>query len=164
MLGDSAEAQDIAQETFMRLWSNRASIADPRAVIAWLYRTSTRLAIDNYRRISKRGGEVQCLDDAAEFTLSSGPESTVEDRVHSRRLLHLVADKVPQRELEAAILSRLDGLTHEEIGHVVGASGRTIRRWLSRFDRRLADFTAMDKTGQGRETGLVPGDMTGDKR
>ena len=46
MMSDVAEAQDLAQEVFVRLWRSRETIAEPRALTAWLYRTCTRLAID----------------------------------------------------------------------------------------------------------------------
>jgi RNA polymerase sigma-70 factor (ECF subfamily) len=50
MLGDSDEAMDVAQETFVRLWSSPLVYDTPVARLAWIYRTSTRLAIDYLRR------------------------------------------------------------------------------------------------------------------
>jgi RNA polymerase sigma-70 factor (ECF subfamily) len=131
MLRDQAEAQDVAQETFARLWSNRADIEDARAVTAWLYRTSTRLAVDSYRRSRTR----EPLD-LAEDVIGRPPGGA--DRLHAVRLLERIAGRVPARELEVAILSRLDELTHEEIGEVTGMSSRSVRRLLRKFDGRLA--------------------------
>lgn len=134
MLRDPAEAQDVAQETFARLWSRRADITDPRAVTAWLYRTSTRLAVDSYRR--KRGHEP--LDLARE---EFGRPPAGADRLHAARLLERIAGRAPQRELEVAVLSRLDELTHDEISEVTGMSSRTVRRLLRKFDHRLARWS-----------------------
>jgi len=133
MMRDPTEAQDVAQETFVRLWSNRADIGDARAVTAWLYRTSTRLAVDSYRRNRTRAP----FDDAHELIERRSDEP---DRLHACRLLERIAGRVPTRELEVAILSRLDELTHDEIGEVTGMSGRSVRRLLSKFDSRLARF------------------------
>lgn len=132
MLRDPAEAQDVAQETFARLWMNREDIADARAVTAWLYRTSTRLAVDCYRRNRAR----EPLDETTEV-VDRAPEVGA-DRLHAQRLLERIAGRVPARELEVVILSRLDELTHDEIGEVTGMSSRSVRRLLRKFDDRLA--------------------------
>lgn len=50
MLGDTHEAEDVAQETFVRLWRDSAALDDdPYRVSGWIYRTATRLAIDQLR-------------------------------------------------------------------------------------------------------------------
>ena len=133
MLRDRAEAEDVAQETFARLWNSRAGIDDPNAVLAWLYRTSTRLAVDRLRR---RGRSV-AVEDLAPPLRDPASEHDEEARANTRRLLAEIANHVPARELEVALLSRIDGLTHDEIGEVTKRSGRTVRRLLARFDERV---------------------------
>ncbi len=137
MLRDPAEAQDVAQETFARLWIHRADIEDTGAITAWLYRTSTRLAVDSYRRNRSR----EPLDDQRE---QSGRPAAGADRLHAVRVLERIAGRVPERELEIAILSRLDELTQEEIAEVTGMSSRTVRRLLRKFDRRIARWSGQD--------------------
>ena len=141
MLRDPAEAQDVAQETFARLWIHRGDIQDVQAITAWLYRTSTRLAVDSYRRNRSR----EPLD--AQRELPGRPEAGA-DRLHAVRLLERIAGRSPPRELEVAILSRLDELTQEEIAEVTGMSSRTVRRTLRRFDRRLARWSGQDREPQ----------------
>src|SRR3954470_8801910 len=50
MLKGDAEAHDVAQEVFVRLWRHRELVQDPRALTAWLYRTSTHLVISRARQ------------------------------------------------------------------------------------------------------------------
>src|SRR5947207_3115071 len=52
MLADFAEADDVAQETFVRLWRSDLGGDEPRRVLAWIYRTSTRLTIYRMRERS----------------------------------------------------------------------------------------------------------------
>jgi RNA polymerase sigma-70 factor (ECF subfamily) len=137
MLRDPAEAQDVAQETFARLWIHRADIADAQAVTAWLYRTSTRLAVDCYRR----NRWVEALDPQR---VEAGRPAGGAERLDAIRQLERIAGRVPARELEVAILSRLDELTQVEIAEVTGMSSRTVRRFLRRFDRRLARWSGQD--------------------
>lgn len=132
MLRDPAEAQDVAQETFMRLWSDRASLRNADGVASWIYRTSTRLAVDRFRRSSREGVSLAAED------LIGQTDVGAEGRLESRQLLARLAERIPAAELEVAILSRVDGLSHEEIASVVGSSDRTVRRLLQKFESRIA--------------------------
>lgn len=131
MLRDAAEAQDVAQETFTRLWSERARLRDDAGVASWIYRTSTRLAIDRFRRAARDGDDEPALDAATD-----GVDAA--ERLASRQLLARLAALAPDDELEVAVLSRVDGLTHGEIAGVLGRSDRTVRRLLERLEARLA--------------------------
>jgi RNA polymerase sigma-70 factor (ECF subfamily) len=131
ILHDPQEAEDVAQETFLRLCRGDVRHDDARARLAWIYRTSTNLAIDVWRRRRARG---ERTDERENVMSVPGPHGALVAR-HSLRTL---ADRIPAAELELAILSRFDGLTHPEIAEVTGRSERTVRRLLGRLDERLA--------------------------
>ena len=138
MLGGTSEAQDVAQDAFARLWRGRDQLQGDLAVSAWLYRTCTRLAIDTLRQRRRGPG------------LSAGAESPIEELVadeagperssSSRQLLTRLFTEISVRDLEVGILSRVDGLTHEEMAQVLAISERTVRRRLVRFRVRLERF------------------------
>lgn len=130
MLGDRDEAQDVAQETFLRFWRADLADSDPRTALSWIYRTATRLAVDRLRQ-RKRAGAAASPSDAIEL----GPEGSLA----ARRELERIARQVPPAELEAAILHRFDRMGQLEIAGVLGISERTVRRLLERFDRRIAE-------------------------
>jgi RNA polymerase sigma-70 factor (ECF subfamily) len=135
MLSDGAEAQDLAQEVFVRLWRSRAAVIEPAAVSGWLYRTCTRLAIDRARGRSRQ--DRTC----ASFTVHRAEDAaSPEARSASRRMLAAVVEATPARELEVAVLSRVDGLTHPEIAEVLDIGERTVRRLLTRFEERIAEL------------------------
>jgi RNA polymerase sigma-70 factor (ECF subfamily) len=125
VLGDTDEANDVAQETFIRFWKFGAH-DEPRAALAWLYRTATRLAVDKLRQRSMHARGVP------------GPaqSSDLEASTSSRQVLQRLANQAEPDELQAAVLSRLDGMTHPEIANVMSISERTVRRLLTRFDER----------------------------
>lgn len=132
MLGDTHAAEDVAQETFVRLWRDAANLGrDPCRVSAWIYRTATRLAIDQLRSRRHREAEpgVEAVD-------TSSPEVLIAAR---RALVQLSLELDPE-ELTVAILSRIDGLGQREIAEVLNKSERTVRRLLERTDARLAQW------------------------
>jgi len=128
MLGDGDEAQDVAQETFVRLWRSALADEDPRRITAWIYRTATHLAVDLLRRRRFTG----------EMPPDPGAAAGLDERLLARRQLERIAREIPAKELEIVVLHRLDGLGQEEIAAVTGISDRTVRRVLRRFDERLA--------------------------
>ncbi len=137
MLRDCSEAQDLAQETFLRLWKSRLDLRDATATTAWLYKTITRLALDRLRSPER---PAQGFDGLVSAIASS--EATAEDRSHHRDMLKQMMDALPRAEIEVAVLSRVDELNHQEIGEVLGISERTVRRLLTRVDLRIARWRA----------------------
>lgn len=132
LLGRTAAADDVAQEAFVRLWRSGPRLdgtTDTRTIMAWLYLTSTRLALDALRERRRPGVD---LDEAAPVSCASSPESVAAARASILALF----DKVPADEIEAALLARVDGLSQPEVAAVLGVSERTVRRLLERFDER----------------------------
>ena len=129
MLGDPHEAQDVAQETFLRLHGSELSLSDARAVTAWLYRTSTRLAIDRLRVCARQAENRGALED-----LPSGVSPELQ--AHFSGLWTELLQRLPADELEAALLSHVDGLKQAEIAEVLGVHERSVRRLLVKFEKR----------------------------
>ncbi len=131
-MGQTAAAEDVAQEAIFRLWkSNIGEGADARTIMAWLYRTCTRLAIDELRLRRREGSPAADLE-----ATPCGVD--VARCVDARRAVVSLASTVPGDELEVAVLCRVDGLSQREAAVVLGVSDRTVRRLLERFDERAA--------------------------
>jgi RNA polymerase sigma-70 factor (ECF subfamily) len=131
LLGPAHGADDVAQETFLRWWKSDVADGEPRVVIAWLYRTATRLAIDVLRE--RRRTDV---DEAPEEATPCAVD--VRASLEARAVIASLAAAVPEDELSAAVLCRVDGLPQPEAAMVLGVSERTVRRLLDRFDERAA--------------------------
>jgi RNA polymerase sigma-70 factor (ECF subfamily) len=129
LLGRSHAAEDVAQEAFLRLWKSGQGDGDPSAVMAWLYRTATRLAIDVLR--DRRRTDVR---EGVEEAVPCGVD--LRAYVEARAAIARLAATVPEDELAAAVLCRVDGLPQPEAATVLGVSERTVRRMLDRFDER----------------------------
>jgi RNA polymerase sigma-70 factor (ECF subfamily) len=136
MLGDGQAAEDVAQEAFVRLLQSQGELgpdADERTLVAWVYRTTTRLSIDALRdRARTRPSEdidaMPCGGVGLDAALAA------------KKVIQQLSDTTPPDELEAAVLCRVDGLSQPEAAAVLGVSERTIRRLLERFDERSADL------------------------
>lgn len=145
MLSCAADAEDIAQEVFVRLLeSDLPSRTGPTShplLLAWIYRTSTRAAIDRLRQQHVRSRYHAAPGSAQPQSADSVPEpaqfsASAEALVAARRTIEALARTVPPEELEVVILHRLDRMTQPEIAALTATSERTVRRLLDRFDQR----------------------------
>jgi RNA polymerase sigma-70 factor (ECF subfamily) len=132
MLRGDADANDVAQEVFVRLWKHRELVSDHAALTAWLYRTSTHLVIDRARKRAFSQENLSHLHGVLQGDLVTDSEA----RFASREQLRGMLSSCSEAELEAAILNRVDRLTQPEVASVMGVGERTVRRLLGRFDER----------------------------
>lgn len=129
LLGASPAAEDVAQEVFLRFWRSGID-GDARTVMAWLYRTCTRLAIDVLRERRRVDlGEPSPEDGPCAVDLAACAEA--------RAAIASLCGVVPEDELATVVLVRVDGLSQPEAAAVLGVNERTLRRTLARFDERM---------------------------
>jgi RNA polymerase sigma-70 factor (ECF subfamily) len=136
MLKGDADANDVAQEVFVRLWKHRELVQDQQALVAWLYRTSTRLVIDRARQRALSHENLAHLH----AVLQVGASRDSEARFVSREQLRGVLSSCSEAELEATLLNRVDRMTQPEIAELMGIAERTVRRLLTRFDERTGSL------------------------
>jgi RNA polymerase sigma-70 factor (ECF subfamily) len=103
MLGDRAEAEDITQDSLLRLWHAAPDWQAGQAkVTTWLYRVTSNLCIDNLRK-SKRQSS-----DAVPEMPDDGPdmERRLQDRARAQALRAALSD-LPDRQKQALVLRHL---------------------------------------------------------
>jgi len=139
LLGRPADAEDVVQESWLRYAGAAEEVRDPRA---WLIQVVTRLCLDQLR--SARARHEQPAGIWLPEPVLTG-DSVAEDpleTVERRDLLSLGALTMLQRlspaERAALVLHEAVGLTHAEIGAVLGASEAGSRQLLARARRRIA--------------------------
>jgi RNA polymerase sigma-70 factor, ECF subfamily len=127
ILGTEAAAEDITQQVFLRLFERRREGESERDPAAYLYRTTTNLAL-NALRDGKRRRELEAIRLPPAATTSE----PLDDRLSLRRVLALVSEE----EAQIASYYFLDGLEHEEIAELCGLQRRTVGRRLESFQRQ----------------------------
>jgi RNA polymerase sigma-70 factor (ECF subfamily) len=139
VLGDTEEAADVAQETFLRLCQSPAAREPAAARLKWIYVTGTRLAIDRLRR-RRLGVEVKIEGSGSNGSNDRAGGGAVDEALAARQLLARLSAELAPVELEVLVLSRCDRMTQDEIGGVLDLSARHVRRLLVRAESRLADL------------------------
>lgn len=137
LLGNLAEAEDVAQDAFLRLW-NVAPDWEPRAQIAtWLHHVAYRLSIDVLRR---RRPSVDIED--LEPILADDSASPEASALHSERdqMLAQAMDRLPPRQKSAIVLAHLQGLSQAEASIVLDVTEEAYESLLARARRKLKDL------------------------
>jgi RNA polymerase sigma-70 factor, ECF subfamily len=115
-LGDLDAAEDIVQESFVRLWQNRVGWKGSGTVRAYAYRIARNLALqENEKR------EVRIRFQLAEQVHEAGATPAEElERKRFRMAVHAAVDALSPRRREILILARFHDLTYNQIAEVMG--------------------------------------------
>jgi len=149
MLGDGAEAEDVAQEAMLRLWRIAPEWRQGEArVSTWLYRVVANLSTDRLRRRRGIG-----LDEIAEP--EDGHPGVLDRMIDKDRAdaLQTALDALPERQRQAVVLRHLEGLTNPEIAAVMQIGVEAVESLTARGKRALAALLA----GQREELGYGHG-------
>ncbi|HXE69322.1 MAG TPA: sigma-70 family RNA polymerase sigma factor, partial [Hyphomicrobiaceae bacterium] len=118
MLKDDAEAEDVAQETMLRLWRNAAGLElGPGGVRPWLRRVASNLCIDRVRA----GRSTSVVDELPEQSEPAGQVRHLSERELKGRV-DLALKALPERQRLALTLFHYEGMSQIEVGQVLGIS------------------------------------------
>jgi len=136
LLGDADEADDAAQETFLRAYLARERYDPARALRPWLLTIATRHCLDRLRRRSRR--PATRWDDLQ--TLPAAParaeDALVEDEEHER--VRQAVATLPPMERALIVLHYWEDLPYEAIAAQTGLSVSAVKSRLYRARQRLA--------------------------
>lgn len=155
MLRDDAEAEDVAQEAFLRLWRAGTSLEIGSAgVKPWLRRVVSNLCIDRVRG-NKRLKVVEELPEQAE---APRQQAALEEKDLQARV-DAALKKLPERQRLALTLFQFEGLSQSEVGVEMGISDEAVESLLARARRQLkselmAEWKALLVKDEGEDTGV----------
>ena len=140
--GDQAIAMDIAQDTFLKLFSGIQSFRGESSFDSWLYRLVVNSCLDQKRKTRRLAPLIGELLDVLQ-----APEPSADQRVIQAEMGGQVREVVaglPPEQRIAVVLRYTQGLSYEEIAAATGCSAGTVASRLNRahktLERRLARF------------------------
>jgi RNA polymerase sigma-70 factor (ECF subfamily) len=132
---DRDAAEDIAQDTFIRLWRHRGSFDWDRPALPWLLVTARRLAASRFRALRRLITFAVASPTIHELTVGDAGSPGMDRWIDTKKAMARLAP----RERTALVAVELIGLSTAEAGDVLGVSDGAVRALISRARRKLGE-------------------------
>ena len=152
VLGDRAEAEDVVQETMLKLWKIAPKWRQGEAQVStWAYRVMVNMCTDKLRMRQSRGQVA--LDAIAEP--EADIKSAVEQMTDAARIdaLQAALDALPERQRQAVVLRHLEGMNNPEIAQIMDIGVEAVESLTARGKRALKAALNGRKEELGFENG-----------
>ena len=133
MTGSLADAEDLAQETFIRAHEQIGSFRGSAKFSTWLYRIAVNICL-NWRQSEARRFQVHASA-AEEFSANQVADESAPDAQSGEVQAALL--KLPNKQRAAIVLTIYDGMNHAEAAHVLGCSETTVSWRVFAAKRKL---------------------------
>lgn len=133
LTGNRAEAEDLALETFWRLWQRAPAMPNPAA---WLYRVATNLGYNALRATRRR---TRYEDAAAQLTwqIQASPDPVrAAEQASERARVQATLGRLRARDAQLLVL-RHSGLSYREIADALGVSPNSVGTLLARAEKEF---------------------------
>jgi RNA polymerase sigma-70 factor, ECF subfamily len=151
LLGRMDEAQDAAQETFLRMHRYLARFDESRDLGPWLYRIVVNASRDIARR--RPPAPLVSLDEVrgtGPVGTLGGPEEIegVVSLAEQRRLVQAALETLPNKERAAVVLRDIEGLPTSDVARILGSSEGTVRSQVSTARLKIKRFVEAQEGGR----------------
>ncbi len=149
-LGDAREAEDVAQEAFVRAWQALPNFRQHAQFRTWLYRIVFNLCCTHLPRL-RRDLSALDADECTEIEAEPGADPARGVELAERRAyLHAQIERLPESYRVLVLLRYQQELSYEEIASIVGTPIGTVKTGLFRARERLRQ--ALQEYEEGRGT------------
>ncbi len=139
LLRDASEADDLAQEAFLRAHRQQNTLRDPAALESWLYQIATHVSIDRMRQRMKVADRLvdQPIEELPVADTGHGSPLTVIQQEEMSTCVQQYVSKLSDAYKAVLLLHDADGLTAQEIAHLLQLPLTTVKMRLHRARRQL---------------------------
>ena len=134
-VGDHDAAEEVAQQTFVRVHTSLHAFRGDAEFGTWLYRITTNLALNHVKQHRKNAERTIAVTDEAATGLAS-PDNNAESKEHQEhieRALH----ELPTLQRAVVILRHIDGLSTRQVSQILRCSEGTVKTHLFRGLRKM---------------------------
>ena len=143
------DSEDLAQQTFIKVWKKIDSFRGDSAFFTWVYRIAINLAKNHVVSSNYKKDKINISSDAIEMDFAShaNPET---DLMHNQSLNNIRSfiNSLPENLRTAFTLRESDGLSYEEISLITDTPIGTVRSRIFRARESVLEFMSQESTNE----------------
>ena len=134
-VGNHDDAEDVAQDAFVRAYRSLQHFRGDAEFSTWLYRIVTNVALNRVKQLQRTTNHEQPITETAEMTASHDPGAlrSFDTSAHLERALH----ELPTLQRAVVILRHLNGLSTKQVSNILRCSEGTVKTHLHRGISKL---------------------------
>ena len=157
MVGDRDEADDLAQEVFVKVYVGLSTFESRSTLATWLFRIATNLCIDHRRKKARAGHALVSFETLSNSLATCdhqehSPETSVLRSEMAEKLDQAIAD-LPDQLRAVMVLRDIQGVPYEDIAQIVGCPVGTVKSRLFRARSTLRE--QLQAYLRGDDDGLI---------
>jgi len=158
-ISDASDAEDLAQEVFLRIYRARKTYKPTAKFSTWMFRITANVSLNALRSRANRKDDVS-IDQVTDFgdgpRAMPDPDSEMPDHdLHQRELHDKVREAIadlPEKQQVAVVLNKYEGMSYAEIADTIGCSTMAVKSLLARARDNLKERLLLYiRTGRGRQ-------------
>ncbi len=142
---DRAEAEDVVQDTMIRVWNKREEWSRYESIEAYCLVVARNLAIDRSRRMDTQ--TVELTPEMEEEAESSTPYDQLAER-EQLRIIHRLINELPEKQRTIMQLRDIEGKSYKEIADILHLTEEQVKVNLFRARQKVKQqYTEIDEYG-----------------
>ena len=123
---NQADAEDVVQETMMRVWNRRNEWEQIESMEAFCLTICRNLALDKLRRMDNKAQSLDSSMDPTDYSHSANPEqqAVVNDRI---QLVRKLINQLPEKQRSCMQLRDMEGKSYRDIANILGITEQQVK-------------------------------------
>jgi RNA polymerase sigma-70 factor, ECF subfamily len=149
LVGQHQEAEDLAQEVFLRVYRHRKQYSPKAKFSTWLFHIANNLALNAIRDRQRRKAQHLNVQESSLMPANKGPAPQQQlNQTELAGVIRAAMDELNERQRMAVVLNKFEDMSYEDIATVMGLSMKAVKSLLSRargkLRERLQPYIDMD--------------------
>ncbi|MBI2284810.1 MAG: RNA polymerase sigma factor [Bacteroidetes bacterium] len=130
-------AEDILQDTFVKLWENRSRFSDKQSVAAWLFRVSYHSSIDHIRGMLRAKLKTETSLLLEEEGKMENQQELLHEVYHKEALLQEAINMLPPKKRQVFELCKLEGKSYAEVSEALNIAKSTVKDYIIESNKSI---------------------------